>query len=79
MNDVVIGAEYMHYKQKKYRVLGVAIHTETMEEVVVYEALYHNPAGQLWVRPKQMFLETVTVGDYTGPRFRCIESSSVQK
>lgn len=79
MKDLVIGAEYMHYKQKKYRVLGVALHTETMEEVVVYEALYNNPAGQLWVRPKQMFLETVTVGDYTGPRFRLIESSSVQK
>lgn len=77
MKEVVVGAEYMHYKQKKYRVLGVALHTETMEEVVVYEALYRNPAGQLWVRPKQMFLETVTVGDYTGPRFRLIESSLV--
>ena len=39
-------------------------------ELVLYEALYHNPSGKLWVRPKAMFLEDVTVGAYTGPRFR---------
>jgi hypothetical protein len=74
MQDLVIGALYMHYKQKKYRVLGVAKHSETLEELVVYEALYENKLGKLWVRPKTMFCENVKVGDYEGPRFKLIES-----
>ena len=61
---------YRHYKDKLYRVIGVARHSETLEELVVYEALYTNALGQLWVRPKTMFLEDVIAGDYRGPRFR---------
>ena len=52
---------YQHYKGKRYRVIGTAKHSETEEELVVYECLYDNPSGQLWVRPKAMFLETVMV------------------
>lgn len=60
----------MHYKNKKYRLVGVARHSETLEEMVVYEALYENNLGALWVRPKKMFMENVTVDGYSGPRFR---------
>lgn len=74
MSDLVIGGLYVHYKNKKYKLIGVARHSETLEELVVYEALYPNDLGKLWVRPKQMFCENVTVGDYTGPRFKFVES-----
>ena len=73
INELVIGGLYEHYKQKKYRVIGLARHSETLEEMVVYEALYKNDLGVTWVRPKTMFLENVKVGDYSGPRFRFIE------
>jgi len=59
---------YRHYKGKKYRVIGVAIHTETMEELVVYQALYGKNA--LWARSLKMFLETVTAGKESQPRFK---------
>ncbi len=59
---------YRHYKGNDYQVLGVARHSETEEEVVVYRALY----GQhgLWVRPLAMFTETVEVAGRAVPRFR---------
>ena len=58
---------YRHYKGNDYRVLGLARHSETLEPVVVYRALYG--AGGLWVRPADMFLETVEVGGRPMPRF----------
>ena len=48
---------YRHSKGQRYRVLGTARHSETMEEVVVYQALYGDYG--LWVRPAAMFCETV--------------------
>ncbi len=72
MNELVVGGIYNHYKNKRYRVLGVARHSESLEELVVYEALYHNELGKLWVRPKQMFLENVKLANYQGPRFALI-------
>ncbi len=50
---------YRHYKGGLYKVLGAARHSETLEMLVVYEALYKNDLGQLWVRPLKMFTETV--------------------
>ena len=70
MQPLVIGGTYLHYKNKAYRVIGVARHSETSEELVVYEALYDNPDGKLWVRPKAMFCEDVVKENYRGPRFR---------
>ena len=61
---------YQHFKGGKYRVLGVAKHSETLEELVVYEALYDNPRSTLWVRPLAMFTEEVDRGGITQPRFR---------
>ncbi len=63
---------YLHYKGGEYRVLGVAKHSETLEEMVVYEALYENKVSKLWVRPLGMFLETVESDGKTVPRFQYI-------
>jgi len=61
---------YRHYKGKEYTVLRVALHSETQEEFVVYRQGYGDHA--LWVRPKQMFLETVEVDGQAVPRFRYV-------
>src|ERR1700680_4950507 len=58
---------YRHYKGNEYTVIGVALHSETHEELVVYRQEYGEHG--LWVRPKQMFLETVTVDGRDVPRF----------
>lgn len=64
---------YEHFKGKRYRVIGVAKHSETLEELVVYEALYDNPRSKLWVRPLAMFFEEIAVDGKKVPRFRFIE------
>ncbi len=66
MTNVAIG-RYRHYKGKEYEVIGVARHSETEEEFVVYRTLYGN--FDLWIRPKAMFLETVHVDGKEVPRF----------
>lgn len=66
MDDVVAGM-YRHYKGNLYQVMGVARHSETEEELVVYRALYGERG--LWVRPKAMFLEKVIVDGRAVPRF----------
>jgi hypothetical protein len=58
---------YRHYKGNEYQVVGVARHSETEEELVVYRQLYGEAA--LWVRPRAMFEETVTVAGRAQPRF----------
>lgn len=59
---------YVHYKGGRYRVVGLARHSETLEPLVVYEALYGE--GGLWVRPAAMFTEEVTIAGVRQPRFR---------
>lgn len=58
---------YRHYKGRDYIVLGVARHSETLEELVVYRQDYGDRG--LWVRPRGMFEEVVTVDGRTAPRF----------
>ncbi|WP_416396750.1 DUF1653 domain-containing protein [Allohahella sp. A8] len=58
---------YRHYKGQIYAVMGVARHSETEEELVVYRALYGQQG--LWVRPLRMFTETVEIDGETIPRF----------
>jgi len=66
-NNMLKLGKYKHYKGKEYDVIGVARHRETLEELVVYRALYGNHA--LWVRPLKMFLEEVEVNGKKTPRF----------
>lgn len=63
---------YRHYKGNKYRVIANAKHSETLEELVVYEALYDNAESRFWARPKIMFLEEVEVNGEKVPRFKYI-------
>lgn len=64
--------KYRHYKGKEYRVIGVAKHSETQEDLVIYEALYDNEVSKLWVRPLKMFTEEITVKEKRVPRFEYI-------
>ena len=62
--------KYRHFKGKEYELIGVASHSETLEPMVVYRALYGD--GGLWVRPASMWTETVERDGYCGPRFQYI-------
>lgn len=64
---------YQHYKGNKYLVLGVAKHSETKEDLVVYVTLYENDMASMWVRPLSMFTENVTVDGKSVPRFKKVE------
>lgn len=61
---------YRHYKGNTYQVIGIAKHSETEEDLVVYRALYG--AFGLWVRPLDMFCEKVEIGGKIVPRFELI-------
>lgn len=60
---------YKHYKGNIYEVIGVAKHSETLEEMVVYKATYQNEGENLWVRPLKMFIETIVVDGKNVKRF----------
>ena len=64
--------KYQHYKGKHYEVIGVAKHSESLEELVVYKALYQNAEGNLWVRPLKMFMEMVVVDGKEVKRFEFV-------
>lgn len=70
MQKEVRFGRYRHFKGNEYEVLGVAKHSETLEEYVVYQALYGE--GGLWIRPVSMFLEEVNVDGRTVQRFSFI-------
>ena len=61
---------YRHFKGNEYELIGIANHSETMEPMVVYRALYGEQG--LWVRPAAMWSEYVEKGNYQGPRFQYI-------
>ena len=62
---------YAHYKGNKYQVIGIANHSETLEKMVVYKALYGE--GEIWVRPLGMWDEQVIVDGKPVKRFELIE------
>ena len=67
--------KYLHYKNKYYEVIGLARHSETLEESVVYRALWDSEEfghNALWVRPKKMFFENITVDGKEVPRFKYV-------
>jgi hypothetical protein len=70
--------KYQHYKGQFYQLIGVARHSKTLEELLVYRALYHSDQfgdQALWVRPAAMFLESVDLPGQSIPRFKFIEAS----
>ncbi len=64
---------YRHYKGKFYNVIGTAQHSETLEDMVLYQKLYDDYG--FWVRPKSMFCEIVTVVDKSVPRFSLVSET----
>ena len=68
MSDVDIKPGiYRHFKGNRYEVIGMAKHSETLEPMVVYRALYGD--GELWVRPAAMWNETIQRDGKTFQRF----------
>jgi hypothetical protein len=70
---VIAPGRYRHYKGGEYEVLFEARHSETEEWLVVYRTLYGDRG--YWVRPREMFLETVVVDGVEQPRFALVEPS----
>ena len=69
----LIGREFRHFKGNRYRLEGFAKDSETMEDLVVYRALYGD--GGLWVRPAEMFFETI---ERDGKRMKRFELEEVR-
>jgi len=68
--------KYKHYKSKLYEVVGIARHSETLKEMVIYRAFYDSEEfgkNALWARPKDMFFGKVIVGGKEIPRFEFLE------
>lgn len=75
MAKVPTGALFEHYKGKKYKILGTARHSETLQMCVIYQALYDSAqfgSHPVWVRPLEMFLETILIDGKEQPRFRLV-------
>lgn len=72
MNKINVG-RYRHFKGGEYEVIGVANHSETLEKMVIYRALYHSDEfgdNALWARPLQDFRVTVEFNGQKVPRFK---------
>ena len=72
MNNNIKNGIYQHYKGNKYEVIGIAKHSETLEDLVVYRALYDNNVSKLWARPLKMFVEIIEIDGRRIERFKYI-------
>ena len=76
MEEGIKLGKYKHFKGGKYEVMGVARHSETLEKLVIYKALYINKQyekGQIWARPLAMFMSLKNINGKKIPRFVFIE------
>jgi hypothetical protein len=76
MKKLEIGGTYKHYKGTKVKVLCEALHSETLEPMVIY---IHLEDGGTWARPRKMFLESTTVNGKKTERFQKINQKLVIK
>ena len=77
--DAPLDRYFRHYKGTYYRYLNTVKHSETLEDLVLYEALYENELGKLWVRPKTMFFEEIDTPQGRKPRFQEVPASEYWK
>ncbi len=68
--SIQIGGIYEHYKKLRYKVLGIARHSESLEELVIYQQLYGD--GGIWARPVPMFTESLLIDGRSHPRFKLV-------
>jgi hypothetical protein len=79
MTLLKIGSTYKHYSGKLYKVIGQALHSETLEPYVIYQPLYDNialnknPGVDFFIRPREMFCEEVEIEGKKIPRFTLLE------
>lgn len=66
---------FVHFKGGLYKMLGIALHSESLEEMVIYQALYGK--HEIWVRPKVMFFDRVICGGVEIHRFREITENEM--
>ena len=66
---------YQHYKGQQYKVIDFARHSESLEAMVIYQALYGDHG--IWVRPLDMFIENVDINGISTARFQLIEDSDI--
>lgn len=76
MRKLEIGGTYEHYKGTKAKVIAEALHSETLEPMVVY---IHLEDGGVWARPRKMFLEIIKVGSKRVERFKKVNQKLVIK
>lgn len=69
MNEIKLG-KYRHFKGNEYEVIGIANHSETLEKMVIYRALYGEK--EIWVRPAEMWNEEITRDGKIFKRFQYI-------
>ena len=70
MENKLTSGIYEHYKGNRYEVIGICKHSETLEKLVVYRALYGEK--EIWVRPLKMFLEEIEIEKKKVPRFKYV-------
>ncbi|MFH0956185.1 MAG: DUF1653 domain-containing protein [Candidatus Falkowbacteria bacterium] len=73
-NGIIINGQYQHYKGGNYEVIGIARHSETNEELVIYRSFKDDK--QIWARPLDMFLEEVENAGKKMPRFKLIKDKN---
>lgn len=74
--EIKIGSKYRHYKGNEYKIIAVGKHSETLEDLVVYQGLYNSEEfgpNPIWIRPLKMFIEEIERDGKVIKRFELIE------
>lgn len=74
--EVIPGRHYRHYKGDEYELVGVAHHSETLEEMIVYRGFYDSPEfgpNPIWARPRAIFVDSVELEGKRVPRFQLLD------
>ncbi len=73
MQNVRVWEVYRHYRWTIYKIIGIWKHSETLEDLVIYEALYDNPVSKIWCRPLSNFTEEILIQNKKIKRFEIVK------